>query len=82
MRQAFSHRLSGMIIIDRIIKPCSRIYFCFFLRFVRAKLYKYFQLILTQLFFFATLIAVLLIADAAGVREVADIGAHTNDAAH
>ena len=36
MRQAFSHRLSGMIIIDRIIKPCSRIYFLF----DGAKLYR------------------------------------------
>ena len=81
MRQAFSHRLSGMIIIDRIIKPCSRIYFCFFLRFVRAKLYKYFQLILTQLFFFATLIAVLLIADAACVRKISHIRTHADNAA-
>ena len=75
MRQAFSHRLSGMIIIDRIIKPCSRIYFLF----VGAKLYKYFQLILMLLFFFAALVAVFLVADAAGVREVADIRAYAND---
>ena len=38
MRQASSHRQSGMI-MEIIMKPCSRINLCFFLRFVLAKLY-------------------------------------------
>lgn len=38
MRQASSHRQSGMI-MEIIMKPCSRINLCFFLRFVPAKLY-------------------------------------------
>ena len=36
MRQASSHRQSGMI-MEIIMKPCSRINLCFFLRFVLAK---------------------------------------------